>query len=582
MAPEVTARRSNGRAEPLAAPVRAPVADVDPANDVGLDGLVIQAADGNRRFVPGGETVRLVTALARRPRTVARRGARLGAELAAIAAGRSDQRPQRADRRFADPAWRGNWLLRRLLQGYLALGATAQQLIDDAELDWGSEHRVRFLAENLHDALAPTNFPLTNPAALKATIDRGGANFVAGGAQFLRDMRSPAKIPANVDTAPFKVGETLATTPGAVVLREPQFELLQFQPATDQVRQEPLVIVPPMISKYYVVDLSPGRSLVEYLVAQGQQVFSISWRNPGPDHGDWDLDSYVEAILAGLAAARQVTGAGRAHVLGLCAGGVATACTLGRLAALGDLDEVAGLTLSVTVLDTERSGTIGSFVSPDTAAAAVARVRRAGYLDRNELARTFAWLRPNDMIWSYWVNNYLLGQKPPAFDLLYWNADAMDMPAGLHGDFVEIGVQNPLVRPGDRTVLGSPIDLSRIDIDAYIVGGQTDHLTPWPNCYKTTRLLAGGHRFVLSTGGHIAAVINPPGNPKATYRINDEMPPDADAWLAGAETRAGSWWEDWDRWLAERSGPIMAAPKRLGSRVHAPLGPAPGTYVLNA
>ncbi|MEA2271312.1 MAG: poly[(R)-3-hydroxyalkanoate] polymerase subunit PhaC, partial [Solirubrobacteraceae bacterium] len=540
----------------------------------------IQAADGRSRFMPGGETARLVSALARRPGTVARRAGAFGREVATIAAGSSERAPARGDRRFADEAWRDSWFFRRLVQGYLAVGDATQQLIDDAHLDWDHDHRVRFLADNVLDAIAPTNFPLTNPTALKATIDRGGANFVAGARALARDARSPAKIPANVDRDAFQVGVNLAATPGAVVAREKQYELLQFQPTTDEVREAPLVIVPPMISKYYVVDLSPSRSLVEYLVGRGQQVFAISWRNPTAENRDWGLDSYVAAIIEAIETARRVTGAGQAHVVGLCAGGVASACTAGRLADIGELDGIAGLTLNVTVLDTDRGGTIGSFVSPDTAAVAVARVQKRGYLDKNDLARTFAWLRPNDMIWNYWVNNYLLGLKPPAFDLLYWNADSMDMPAGLHGDFVDIGMHNPLVRPGGANVLGSPIDLSQVTTDTYIVAGETDHITQWPNCYRTTGLLGGEKRFILSTGGHIAATINPPGNPKATYRVADRLPPTPEEWLAGAELRKGTWWDDWDAWLAERSGEARPAPKKLGNRRHKPLGPAPGEYVL--
>jgi poly[(R)-3-hydroxyalkanoate] polymerase subunit PhaC len=551
-----------------------------PANDVGMDSLVIQAAHAQSRFVPGFEAVRLASSLARRPRAMARRAGSFGAELTSIARGASERKPAKSDRRFADAAWSDSWLFRRLVQGYLAMGETVHGLIEDAELEWGTDHRLHYLADNLLDAFAPTNFPWSNPSALKAAIDRGGANFVTGGRQLLRDARSPARIPANVDRSPFKLGENLAVSPGAVVRRDELFELIQYQPLTEEVREVPLLVVPPMISKYYVIDLAPGRSLVEYLVARGQQVFTISWRNPAAGQAEWDLDRYVEGILEAAETARAVTRCDQVHLLGLCAGGVATACALGRLADLDELHGIAGATVSVTTLDTGRAGTIGSFVSPDTAAAAVRNVRRKGYLDRNQLARTFAWLRPNDMIWNYWVNNYLLGNKPPAFDLLYWNADTMDMPAGLHKDFVDIGVDNPLVRPGGLQVLGSAIDLAQVTCDAYVIAGETDHITPWPNCYRTTHLLGGNPRFVLSNGGHIAAVINPPGNPKSTYRIADHNPPDAEAWLAEASVRQGTWWEDWDAWLADRTGPLRPAPRSLGSRRFAPLEPAPGSYVL--
>jgi len=274
-----------------------------------------------------------------------------------------------------------------------------------------------------------------------------------------------------------------------------------------------------------------------------------------------------------------VTGAEQVHLLGLCAGGVAMSCALARLADLGQLDRVAGATISVTVLDTSRAGTIGSVVTPATAAAAVRNVQRRGYLDRYQLARTFAWLRPNDMIWTHWVHNYLLGKKPPAFDLLYWNADTMNMPAGLHKDLVEIGVRNPLVRPGALELMGSPIDLSRITCDAYIVAGETDHITPWPNCYRTTQLHGGDSRFVLSNGGHIAAVINPPGDRRSKYLVAEDNPADHQSWLDKAATTQGTWWEDWDAWLAARSGAQRPAPTKLGSHDYPSLDSAPGKYV---
>jgi polyhydroxyalkanoate synthase len=550
------------------------------SNDVGMDGLVIQAAHAQPRFTPGSALVTLGAALARRPRAVTRRAATLGGELAAIAAGSSERVPDRGDRRFGDKAWEQSWLFRRLLQSYLAVGAAVDGLIDDAELEWAADHRLRFVAENLLDAFAPTNFPWSNPTALKTAIDRGGANFATGARALWHDARSPQRIPANVDRSPFRIGENLATTPGSVVQQDEMFELLRYRPASDEVRATPLVIVPPMISKYYVVDLSPGRSLVEYLVARGQQVLAISWRNPTAAEAAWDLDRYVSAIVEAIETARSLTGSDRVHLAGLCAGGVATAATLGHLAHIGALDRVAGVTLNVTTLDMRRAGTLGSFVSPDTAATAVAKVQRKGYLDRNQLLRTFAWLRPNDMVWGYWVNNYLLGLKPPAFDLLYWNGDTMDMPAGLHRDFVRIGVESPFVTPGALSVLGSPIDLGAVDTDTYIVAGETDHITPWPNCYRSRELLGGESRFILSSGGHIAAVINPPGNPKAVYHVDGGDAADPQDWLTAAESVQGSWWEDWDRWLAQRSGPVKPAPKRLGNRRFPPVGDAPGTYVL--
>ncbi len=431
-----------------------------PTQDVGMDSLVIQAAHTQSRFVPGMEAVRLATALARRPTRVASRLASLGGEARAIIDGSSERTAPRGDRRFADPAWQQSWLFRRVLQGYLAAEDLTHGLIDDAQLESDVDHRLHFVAGNVLDALAPTNFPWSNPAAMKVAIERGGANFRDGAQALVRDARSPQRIPSNVDRSGFKVGENLACTPGQVVERHEMYELIQYTPTTDEVRAAPLLIVPPMISKFYVVDLSPGKSLVEYLVARGQQVLAISWRNPTAGDAAWDLDAYVTAIIDAMHTARSVTKADRIHLSALCAGGVATSATLGHLAHIGELDQIAGVTLNVTTLDTRRAGTIGNFVSPDTAAAAVKSVQRKGYLDRNQLLRTFAWLRPNDMIWNYWVNNYLMGNKPPAFDLLFWNADTMDMPAGLHHDFVNIGLHNPFLTAGEERILGSPVDLS--------------------------------------------------------------------------------------------------------------------------
>jgi class II poly(R)-hydroxyalkanoic acid synthase len=393
-------------------------------------------------------------------------------------------------------------------------------------------------------------------------------------------MAKPPRLPAMVDTSAFEVGEDLALTPGSVVLRTPVFELLQYDPQTPQVRERPLLVVPPMINKFYITDLAPGRSMVEHLVGQGQQVLAMSWRNPDERHADWGLDTYAGAVLEALDAARRITGADTAHVLGLCAGGITASCALAHLAHEGRLhDEVAGLTLGVTVLDNAQMGTAGSLVDEGTAQLALADSARRGYLDGRALAGVFAWLRPNDLVWNYWVNNYLLGKDPPPFDVLYWNADTTNLPAALHRDFLDIALHNRLVHPDDATVLGTPVDLARIDLDTYAVAGISDHITPWANCYRSARLLGRPARFVLSTSGHIAALVNPPGNPKARFQIADELPADPEAWLGAARTHQGSWWQDWSDWLGERSGPQRDAPGAPGGEGLRPLGPAPGEYV---
>jgi polyhydroxyalkanoate synthase len=545
----------------------------------GLETILTDAARGPlRRLLPGRAGAKFAGKLALKPDAVARRSAGLAAELARIAVGRSEVEPPGKDRRFSDPAWQSNPGFHRLLQAYVTAGRTVDGLICDADLDWRSERRVRFAAENLLDALAPSNTPL-NPAAIKAAIDTGGANFARGAANFLRDMSRPPRIPAMVDTSAFEVGRDLAVTPGAVVLRTPVFELLQYEPQTPRVREHPLLITPPMINKYYIADLAPGRSMVEAALQSGQQVFAMSWRNPDERHADWSLDTYAQAVVDALDGVEAISGSARTQVLGLCAGGIVLSTVLAHLATIGEQDRIAGLTLGVCVLDNRQSGTASAFMDPGTAALAVADSTRRGYLDGRALAGVFAWLRPNDLVWNYWVSNYLLGKDPPAFDILYWNSDTTNMPAGLHRDFVRIALENSLVYPGEATVLGTPVDLSRIETDAYVVAGIADHITPWTSAYRTVHLLGSDPRFVLSTSGHIAALVNPPGNPKASFRLNEQLPDEPEEWLATATQTPGTWWEDWTAWLAERSGEDRPAPRKLGGKGHRPLERAPGSYV---
>jgi polyhydroxyalkanoate synthase subunit PhaC len=564
---------ANGATLPEPPPATRPAAG-------GLDVLLTDATRGRlRRWLPARATVKTAAKLAVRPDAVAARGARLSADLAEIAAGRSEIEPDKRDRRFKDTAWAQNPAFRRVLQSYIATGRAVDGLICDADLDWTSERRIRFAAENVLDALAPSNVPWLNPTAIKTAVDTGGMNFVRGAANLARDMSRSPRIPTMVDRSAFEVGENVAATPGSVVLRTPVFELLQYEPSTPAVREHPLMVVPPMINKYYVADLAPGRSMIEYAVSRGQQVFAISWRNPDERHADWNFDTYASAVIEGLEAVEAITGSPRTHVLGLCAGGVVLSSTVAVLAARGEQDRIAGLSLGVCVLDNRAAGTASAFMDPATAALAVADSARRGYLDGRALAGVFAWLRPNDLVWNYWVSNYLLGKSPPAFDILYWNDDTTNMPAGLHRDFVRVALDNPLAYPGELEVLGTPVDLTRITTDTYLVAGIADHITPWTSCYRTVGLLGTEPRFVLSTSGHIAAMVNPPGSEKASFRVNDALPEDPEEWLAGATVQPGSWWVDWADWLGERSGEERDAPETLGDEAHRALARAPGTYV---
>ncbi len=546
-----------------------------------LDALLVEAALGPiRRFAPDLSTARLLASLATRPTVSVRRLGSLTAGLAQIAIGTSTVTPSRRDRRFADEAWMTNPVLRRCVQAYLATGQTAERLVADAELDWRDDQRAHFLLESWLEAVAPSNIPLLNPASAKAVIDTGGLNVARGLAAFVTDMASAPRIPEMVDSDPFEIGRNIAATPGAVVLRTKVFELIRYTPQTPTVRAVPALFVPPTINKFYAIDLAPGRSMVEYLVRQGQQVFVMSWRNPQAVHADWNTDTYVQAVLEALDATERLAGAEQVALTGICSGGILASLTAAHLAATGQQDRLAAFSLLVTVLDNERAGLAAAVVGPRTAEVAKRVSRRRGYLDGSALAEVFAWLRPGDLVWNYWVNNYLLGRKPPAFDILFWNADTTRMPAGLHADFIDIAMENRLTRPGAHMVLGVPVDLSAVTVDAYVVAGIKDHITPWQNCYSTTQLLGGASRFVLSTSGHIAALVNPPGNPKATFQTGKDNPADPGSWLRTAESRSGSWWPDFDSWLAERCGSSVEAPELLGGHGLEPLAEAPGTYVF--
>jgi len=554
-------------------------ADADAAS---LDLLLTDAALGVlNRVNPGGSGLRLAAALAARPRLVASRTRNLLGELARIAAGTSQIAPSRRDRRFTDPGWVGNPLLRRVLQGYLAAAQTAEGLAQDADLDWADTERAGFVLTNVIDALAPSNNPVLNPAAVKAVIDTGGGSVVAGLRHFAADMAAPPRIPSMVEPDAFKVGADLAVTPGAVVLRTEVFELIQYRPVTPAVRQVPLLIVPPTINKFYVIDLAPGRSMAEYLVGSGLQVFVMSWRNPDSRHARWDFGTYGQAVLDAMDAVARITGSEQTAVTGVCSGGIIAAMVAAHLAHTGRQDQIAALTLMVTVLDQSRAGLGSAVISERNARLAAAASAARGYLDGRSLAEVFAWLRPNDLIWNYWVNNYLLGRTPPPFDILSWNADTTRMTAGLHRDFLQMGVSNALTRPGGVTMLGSPVDLSAIDRDSYLVAGIADHICPWQSCYRSTGLLGGNKRFVLSTSGHIAAMVNPPGNDKARYQVAKDCPEDPQEWLRRAETCHGSWWPDHAAWLAERCGKETTAPAELGGGELAPICDAPGTYVYD-
>ena len=394
--------------------------------------------------------MKVAAGLARRPRRCRRGGPPdWPPSSRASAAGRSSSRRPAGTAGSPTRAWEENWLLRRLLQAYLAVGETVDGLIDDADVDWRTERQARLAAGNVIDALAPTNFPWSNPAVLEETSTPAGRTSCQGRAGWPATSRTPPRLPATVDTSQFEVGRQPGGHPGlGGAAQRGARAASSTSPQTEQVREMPLLFVPPTINKYYILDLAPGRSIVEYFVGQGQQVFAISWRNPDQEQGHFDLDTYAQAVSEARDAVAEIPGADAVHLAAACSGGIITAGLLGHLAATGGLGDVASLTLMVCALDNAQAGTISALATRDVAAAAVAESARKGYLDGQALAGVFTWLRPNDLVWSYVVNNYLLGKEPPAFDILYWNQDTVRLAAGLHRDFIHIGLDNSFTQPG--------------------------------------------------------------------------------------------------------------------------------------
>jgi len=527
-----------------------------------------------------GSAVGWMAGVATRPRRAATEMARTSAELGKVVAGRSAVRPEAGDRRFADPAWAENPFYRRLMQSYLALAAGSHRMVDEAPLGPLDSQRAHLGVTLVADALAPTNALPSNPAALKRAFDTAGMSLVRGARNFAHDLRENGGMPSTVDNRPFQVGRTIAISPGAVVHRDEVFELIQYRPSTDEVHQRPVLIIPPQINKFYVLDVAPGRSFTEYVVGSGTTYFTISWRNPTAAQRGWGLDTYVQACLDAVEAAAEITGSDSVNLVGLCAGGVTMALLLGYLAAAGRADLVASATFAVAMLDTQAPSMMQLFASDALVATALRRSRQRGVLDGAEMARVFAWMRPNDLVWNYWVNNYLLGNDPPAFDVLSWNSDTTRLPAALHAGFLDLYMRNPLVAPDQATVLGKAINLRQVRCPAYVLTGITDHIVPWKAGYRTTAMLGGPTEFVLSSSGHIQSIVNPPGNPKSAYYAGGPVQEDPEAWLQGATQTRGTWWEHWVRWVGQHAGDRRPAPTTLGSDRHPVLDDAPGRYVL--
>ena len=582
--PRTAARRTTRpkRNAPLPSRARRKQAGSALAEHAAHHALAVNPLVGIRRKEVLAAATKLAGHLASQPRTVTRQYARFVADCGRVAAGRSSLAPTKGDRRFADAAWTESALFRRLLQSYVALCASLDRCVDEAQLDETTTARARFVVSLFEDAIAPTNFMATNPAVLRKVVDTKGTSVIRGFANFVEDLAGGTWLPRQVDARPFKVGGNVAATPGAVVYRNELLELIQYAPTTPKVHARPLLIVPPQINRYYVFDLSPANSIVQWSVQGGVTTFVVSWRNPTRAQADLGLDAYVEALEQAIVAVREIAGSRDVNVFGACSGGITLSALLGHLAADRRRD-VHSATLAVCVLDTTamRTSTAGLFVTPATIAAAKAASRKRGVVEGADLARVFAWMRPNDLVWNYVVNNYLLGNEPPAHDVLFWNNDTTRLPARLHADFLDMFESNPFASPGKLRIRGRKVDPGKCGIDTYVIGGLTDHITVWQGVYRTAQLLGKSRStFVLSNGGHIQSLLNPPANKRSWYVAGPARAATPEAWVAGREKHDGSWWPHWREWIRARSGTLKRAPAALGSLRHVPVGAAPGTYVL--
>jgi polyhydroxyalkanoate synthase len=548
-------------------------------NTVGLNPIVGLA----REDLIGAVGV-LLRETAGRPVKTLKHVAAFNGEVVRILTGRSELEPAARDKRFADPAWRYNPLYKAGMQYYLAVQKGVAGWMDDVEFDELERARANFVTGMILDSLSPSNTLAGNPSALKRAFDTGGLSLMKGLKNAYDDLTKNDGIVSQVDKRPFKVGENLATSPGQVIHRTEMMELIQYQPQTDEVHQTPLLIIPPQINKAYVNDLSPDKSMIRYLVAHGFQVFLVSWRNPAKEHAAWGLNDYVEALIEATDVIQAVTKSDKVNVSGACSGGITTASLLSRLAAEGDA-RINAVSLMVCVLDPDASDSeAGALVSAHGIEMARRRSAKKGILEGSSLSRTFAWLRPNDLVWNYVINNYLHGDDPPPFDVLFWNNDSTNLTATLHSDYLRVYEEQPFRNPGKVELAGHKVDLTKVTQDLFVVAGVTDHITPWKACYRVTQLVGSKNvDFVLSQSGHIQALLNPPGNPKSKYFHSQTRPPAAiDEWMgSAAEEKGGSWWPFWVEWLAARSGPRKPAPKTLGSRKYKPTEAAPGLYAFD-
>lgn len=550
---------------------------------------VVQAADrilgGNP--VIAGHSVEFIDAVRRltrllslNPAVVLKQQLVMAAEFVRIGLGLSTIEPTSEDRRFLQPVWYENAYYRRWMQGYLLFCRGLNAMLDAVNAEPADRERARFALNQITAALAPTNHPLGNPGFLKQLGQTKGKSLLTGTSNWFDDLLHNNGLPSQVDERPFKVGRNLAATPGKVVWRSQYCEVIQYGATTDEVMERPILIIPPQINKYYVADLSPENSLVRWAVSQQAQVFVLSWRNPTGRQRDWGLETYVHSAGDAINVVRDVARSEAVNVMGLGLGGITASVLLGYLSAIGEGSKINSLSLVVSALDTDDGALLGVFSDQQAVKQAIAESKQTGVLDGASMARAFSWQQPADLIWSFVANNYLLGNSPPASDVLYWNNDTTRLPAQFHADLLNLFKQNPLPRLGGMRILGEDIDLKKVECPVYVVAGADDQITPWKNCYLNTRLFGGSVRFVLSSESHIPTIVNPPDQAGSYYFTNADITGKADRWLDGALQRPGSWWRDWMAWLRPQSGELWPAPGGYGSARYSPSDAAPGRYIF--
>ncbi|MEO1729102.1 MAG: alpha/beta fold hydrolase [Pseudomonadota bacterium] len=505
-------------------------------------------------------------------------------DMVKIMTGKSELKPHPKDKRFMDPAWQYNPFFRAGAQYYLAVQKGMRSWLEDLELDELERNRANFIANIILDGLAPTNTLVGNPMAQKQIINSGGLSLIKGLQNAYSDITQNKGMVSQVDKRPFKLGENVAASKGNVVHRTEMYELIQYAPTTDEVYEIPQLTIPPQINKMYINDLSPEKSIIKWQVDNGIQTFVISWRNPSKEQGVWGMDDYIASCEEALDVVSEISGSKKVNVSAGCSGGQTASVLASKLAATKN-DVLGSLTLMVCVLHPKPTDIeAGSLVSENGLQLARQRAAKQGIIKADDLARGFAWLRPNDLIWNYVINNYLLGMDPPAFDVLFWNADATNLSSSLMGDFLTLYETLAFSAPGTVEMADHKIDLTKVTADLFILGGVTDHITPWKATYRSTQLFGSKDvTYVLSQSGHMQAILNPPTNPKAKYFVQKKrgkLPPTADEWLQGTEEVKGSWWPLWAEWCQKRAGKTIAAPAELGSKQYAPQESAPGLYVV--